>query len=812
LGKVLFLEAKATQMADCSKIFQQLNQSQRSCIVIIGGMLEVLALLISLRLAASFTISPDNYLYTIVLTVLFGIIGSVILLRMYNQDAAIVSYVFFACAVFIVCLLNISTYTWSRVLTVALSIIVQGLAVTFVYLLSTLPLRYRFLGRRFAFFSPYVPLLFSVLLAVCNIPALMLFPHTWTLISLIVYGFSLLCMLTMVWGILYGFQHLQAQDQSIASITIIGIILVLLSFTINSNYTLYQIPLLPTSVGFLLIYSSSVASGALIISVAIWGLHRWLTQSLGLEVRLLIIVALGGVALLLVGGVVVTANQELLRQGFANLMNHHPFIIPVMILPVICYVALLHKQLSGKAGFLSRRVVRGMLWFSLASCLIWGDLLINELAKRYVSDVYDQLFLHIGWFMMSLWLFPWLWQKARAVGDRMLYRDFYSYNRTLRNLSLALTRLRSFERICDFILPQLATLLNAEGVALLTRNRSVLQERSGQIVKQQSGEWNRFYFSQIEKGMNALTQTHFIELVQSALMYFASNKETSCLIEEILLLPLFYEGTQPQGFLCLGPKLNGEAYNRQDLSFLETLTAQLATLEVNTRYAEQLKASAQQLATLNHKIVRAQEDERRLLALELHDDVLQQAMLLTRELTDANNDPQVAAIIPVARSIVHSLRATCLQLRPPLLNELGLVNALQWLGRQAEKQGHLQVAVQYIGEQQQRLQGYMELTLYRIAQEALANVLKHAMAQKVRIRLRQKQDTITLTVADNGCGLQSHNLADDSLGLAGMAERMESIGGTLQIRSSPGRGFVVRAIVYHYEMYEVESERSEPVQ
>src|SRR5205085_1379102 len=99
---ILFSQAKAKQMADHRKIFQQLNQSQRFCIVIIGGILEALALLISLRLAATFTISPDNYLYTIVLAALFGIIGSVILLHMYDQDAAIVSYGFFTCAVFIV--------------------------------------------------------------------------------------------------------------------------------------------------------------------------------------------------------------------------------------------------------------------------------------------------------------------------------------------------------------------------------------------------------------------------------------------------------------------------------------------------------------------------------------------------------------------------------------------------------------------------------------------------------------------------------------------------------------------------------------
>jgi signal transduction histidine kinase len=303
-----------------------------------------------------------------------------------------------------------------------------------------------------------------------------------------------------------------------------------------------------------------------------------------------------------------------------------------------------------------------MVFFSAPHSLI----IASVLAVNFGNDHAEITLVCVSWLFLSCWLFPLLWGKMRNIVDRMFYRDFYHYNRTLRDLSLALTRLRDLHQICAFILPRLTELLNACGAALLIR----------QDVEESSRHWQSY---QYEAVLHSMQVEHFKEAAQQAT---ALNHEPQ-LINGILVLPL-YDGNRVRGCLCLGAKLNQEPYSREDKSFLETLAAQLAVLEASTRYLDQVHAHAQQVTALNHRILQAQEDERRHLALELHDDVLQSAMLLTRQLTDLADGPSIAQTLSLARSITSSLRSTCLQLRPPLLDELGLPEALRWLAQQTE--------------------------------------------------------------------------------------------------------------------------------
>jgi signal transduction histidine kinase len=191
-----------------------------------------------------------------------------------------------------------------------------------------------------------------------------------------------------------------------------------------------------------------------------------------------------------------------------------------------------------------------------------------------------------------------------------------------------------------------------------------------------------------------------------------------------------------------------------------TLAAQLAVLEVNSRYLERAQADALQLAALSRSVVSAQEEERRHLALELHDDALQQAMLLSRQLADARDMTEVAEEMPLARLVVSSLRQTCLELRPPLLDELGLSEALNWLAKQHEQRSGGQVRIRLI----ERLAAPIELALYRVTQEALSNILKHAHASQVVIKLRQNREgLLTVLIGDNGRGFQPGRVITERL-------------------------------------------------
>jgi signal transduction histidine kinase len=476
--------------------------------------------------------------------------------------------------------------------------------------------------------------------------------------------------------------------------------------------------------------------------------------------------------------------------------------IPLAVLPMACDYALFRRHLLGTSSMLSRQAMRGLLWLLLASVFLFpGIVLLHALDGLHLpQDALD--YVYAALLGTSLLLFPLLWSKVREVGDQVFYQDFYEYNRSLRDLSAALTRLQGIEQISAFMLPRLAQLLNATEVCLLVRAAPHGGAHPGQPP---ASGWR--IYRQVLPGADRqaglcgdeLAEERLIQVASLGLTQLRADSSEPLLLDGLLLLALYSEA-RCSGFLCLGPKLNLEPYSREDRSFLSTLASQLSVLEVNSRYLQQAQANAQQMAALTHRVLSAQEDERRRLALELHDDALQQAMLVVRQLSDAGTMAEVAEVMPLARAVVVSLRRTCLELRPPLLDELGLAEALLWLVRQAEERCEPQVRLQAscLGNWQRRLPASVELAVYRVAQEALSNVFKYAHANLVRVRLHwTPRGTITLLVADNGRGILKQRPLAENLGLVGMYERMEAIGGTLRMRTHPGHGVTICAF-YHY--------------
>lgn len=140
-----------------------------------------------------------------------------------------------------------------------------------------------------------------------------------------------------------------------------------------------------------------------------------------------------------------------------NLLLYRLLSMPLLILPLICFHALIYRQLSGNEGMLSRHFIRGALWFILASCFVVVEIAASVLAVKFDKPHAEITLVCISWLFLSCWLLPLLWNKIRDIGDRVFYRDFYQYNRTLRDMSLVLTRLRDLQQICAFLLPRLTT-------------------------------------------------------------------------------------------------------------------------------------------------------------------------------------------------------------------------------------------------------------------------------------------------------------------------------------------------------------------
>jgi len=237
------------------------------------------------------------------------------------------------------------------------------------------------------------------------------------------------------------------------------------------------------------------------------------------------------------------------------------------------------------------------------------------------------------------------------------------------------------------------------------------------------------------------------------------------------------------------------------------------TLEVGSRerliqivlvdVTEEEHRAREQQAYAAH-LVTVQEDERRRLAQDLHDDPLQTLTYLVRMLEQLTEDPALPTDLAVlvrrdgelATEVVDTLRTVIHGLRPPVLDDFGAVAALRQLVDEVRSRHAICIRMRVSG-QQQRLSAECELTVYRVAQEALSNVVRHAQATNTRVDLHFGEDVV-LTVTDDGCGIPASSTSASSgsrLGLIGMRERVNLVSGSLDVHARVPNGTVVRATI-----------------
>src|SRR6202790_573594 len=220
-------------------------------------------------------------------------------------------------------------------------------------------------------------------------------------------------------------------------------------------------------------------------------------------------------------------------------------------------------------------------------------------------------------------------------------------------------------------------------------------------------------------------------------------------------------------------------------------------LLANIRDREQANKAVRELS---RRLFQIQEDERRHLARELHDQLGQALTAAKIDLQGAQGLEEHTAIvqrlddsIATLERLLQQVRQLSLELRPPLLDDLGLVSALRWyLDQQAQRAG---LRVEFFADPAlERVDAAIETACFRVAQEALTNVVRHARAETVNVELDRTPETLHLVVRDDGIGFDVVRAQQSaSLGLLGMRERVTLLGGELDCKSAPGRGTEVHA-------------------
>jgi len=428
-----------------------------------------------------------------------------------------------------------------------------------------------------------------------------------------------------------------------------------------------------------------------------------------------------------------------------------------------------------------RVVVRKGLVYSLLTATLTAVFLLLSLLTGYLFQGLTgrQSFLAA---LIPALLIAVLFQPARsriqAFVDRAFFRREYEVRQALTGFSRDLNTLRDKEEVVRLVLDTVSETLGAQRARLWLLDEGETSEVWGLSA----------WLARERHPLLLLPDDHSLQA------------EDLRRIGATLAVPLL-AGEQLLGVLTLGEKRSGDLYTQEDVELLTTLAHSAALALENARlHEERLAILRRQLAL----VTAAQEEERGRIARELHDGVgptlasLNLRLRTARKLLERDRHPvagEIEELAEQAQASIQDIRRLIYDLRPAALDELGLVPALrEYVARYWEEQG-LEVALS-LPEGGERLPAPLETALFRIIQEALTNVARHAQARRVEVAMSYDRDGVTLRVADDGRGFDPQATRPGThLGLWSMRERVEQLGGRFEIESAPGRGTTVRATI-----------------
>jgi signal transduction histidine kinase len=380
-------------------------------------------------------------------------------------------------------------------------------------------------------------------------------------------------------------------------------------------------------------------------------------------------------------------------------------------------------------------------------------------------------------------------QAAVAIENARLYEAATAWSRQLESLievGNAVATETDIERLLDLVVRRLQELLDARIVGILLPAGSEELRFVAAAGEGSAGLVGQTISRNASKSGRVLERRRS-ERIDSVLDDPEVNREVTRLVgaRTGLWVPLLV-GERAIGVIQLHDKLGPDArFSDTDLRLAETFGSRAAVaVDLSQRVARDAL----------RRVVAAQEVERKRLARELHDETGQAltSIVLGLKLLDemADGDRLHTAVAELREHVVttlHDVRQLAVDLRPQALDDFGLVPALEHLTATFAEQTGIVVELQN-GLGERRLPGEIETTLYRIVQEALTNVVKHAQARHISILLTLREDGVAALIEDDGKGFDPERASEDSYGLMGMRERVALLDGKITIESSEGAG------------------------
>ena len=290
-------------------------------------------------------------------------------------------------------------------------------------------------------------------------------------------------------------------------------------------------------------------------------------------------------------------------------------------------------------------------------------------------------------------------------------------------------------------------------------------------------------------GLDTLLATGVVRDIEAEML----RKDGRHIMVEFSASPVLNEDGEPQAILGMGRNIT----KRKIAEWL--LQKAKGKLEQRT---EQLQESQIQLRKLAGQVITVHEEERRIISQELHDDAGQALITLKYSLDSALDElpaqagalrERLVGALKLVDRTMTLVRTVSHRLRPPALDVGGLNLSLTELCRECREQTHLQI--RYDGQELPGLPEDIAINLYRVAQEAITNILKHSAATRVEIMLRYKRGRIFLSILDDGKGEAVDPQLHAGIGLLGMQERLSLLGGELKVDANQARGYRLIAMV-----------------
>lgn len=447
-------------------------------------------------------------------------------------------------------------------------------------------------------------------------------------------------------------------------------------------------------------------------------------------------------------------------------------ILSFVLIPLSFTYAILRHQLMGIRRLVHRGVAYG---FISAAALLMYAALIGTIGSVSGETVAADFALQTVLLVLLLVAMPAISGSRRlafAAVDKVLYREPTDYPAIVRTVMTQASVSDTLDNLSAVVLRPITDDLRLTFAVIFESSRGKLRLRAS--VGEVPGDLAAAISSSASAD-GAWPQERFLAEVPS-------------LSAEAVVVPIEGDAGGPMTLLCFGPKIMEEPFRQDDLNALQTISVHAGTIIQKLAYLDELHENAEALQNLNHQLVNVQEAERRDIAEYLHNEPLQVLTFLSWQ-ADLHDAPE--EMRDVLKQLSGDLREFTTQLQPAVLDNLGLVAALEWLTEKLEDTGECDASFSSSGvAQSDRFDRDTELALYRVVQEALRNCEKHSEASQVWVSLSSADDVLEVRVRDDGKGFDdgTPGARPKSLGIMGMRERMGYLGGSFEVESDSVAG------------------------